>query len=786
MNFILRRVPEEPGKRGKWTAVISDTVFLWIFLACTGGWLADLLGLEVSLPAILAGSLPLAFLFVFFLYSRKKVRLLGLGITFLALLLIALVFSDLFVNGKNLLLNQTMDTIGRQFPYFLPEYPVTVAEGRELVTASLVYLWGLALLAYPGVYLVWSGNSILTAVLLAAPLAAQAVSGIYASLLWNLAGGAALLLIWLRRYGGKLPANRSRLAGLELTVVLAGGLALIFFLAQLARPVDRYEKNATAQAGKEGILSALDESRYGGDAQLLPEGDFRGLGSLKPQGKEALSVTMSQPESYYLRGFTGSKYVGTGWEDTDSEKRWESRDLFYWLHTDGYYGQEALALAAQALGSQEETYTIEIQNLGASSKYCYVPYELLDTSNDLLHLGDQKIGDEGLLTVGEEGSRSYHYQALTNQVIHYPTLAAKLLNQEELSQEEQDYQKLESYYNAYVYDTYLDVPVSIQSVLQDMLGEVTIEAGDKHGSYTQARQNILYALTADFTYSEELTSDWNGSDFIYEFLKINPTGYSVHYASAAVMMFRYYGIPARYVEGYLVTPSDVDNMTAGQPYTLDDSHAHAWVEYYQDGIGWLPFETTPSYLNVMERAEDFQDISGMSGEQTEEDQEEEENQEEEEDQAEEEKEIDWFQVLMVILLLLLIALLLLLLAFLIWVIWKRQQSKKAKKLFQDPDNRVAVRSLFTYCMNILSVSGLRIRNTSLYRYQRQIGKMFDPETAQAYREMVDIRQEAVYSRNAISEEQKDKLIAFKDQIWKRVYTNGSFFQKFQLKYIYYL
>ena len=89
-------------------------------------------------------------------------------------------------------------------------------------------------------------------------------------------------------------------------------------------------------------------------------------------------------------------------------------------------------------------------------------------------------------------------------------------------------------------------------------------------------------------------------------------------------------------------------------------------------------------------------------------------------------------------------------------------------------------------MNILSVSGLRIRNTSLYRYQRQIGKMFDPETAQAYREMVDIRQEAVYSRNAISEEQKDKLIAFKDQIWKRVYTNGSFFQKFQLKYIYYL
>ena len=28
------------------------------------------------------------------------------------------------------------------------------------------------------------------------------------------------------------------------------------------------------------------------------------------------------------------------------------------------------------------------------------------------------------------------------------------------------------------------------------------------------------------------------------------------------MMFRYYGIPARYVEGYLITPEDAQSMTA--------------------------------------------------------------------------------------------------------------------------------------------------------------------------------------------------------------------------------
>ncbi|MEI3176058.1 MAG: transglutaminase domain-containing protein [Lachnospiraceae bacterium] len=96
-------------------------------------------------------------------------------------------------------------------------------------------------------------------------------------------------------------------------------------------------------------------------------------------------------------------------------------------------------------------------------------------------------------------------------------------------------------------------------------------------------------------------------------LKNTKEGYSVHFASAAVLMFRYYGIPARYVEGYLITPEDAKAMTAGEAYALDDTHAHAWAEYYQDGVGWLPFEATPSYLNVMGQAEQFQDISGVDG-----------------------------------------------------------------------------------------------------------------------------------------------------------------------------
>ena len=82
---------------------------------------------------------------------------------------------------------------------------------------------------------------------------------------------------------------------------------------------------------------------------MLPDGDFRGIGSFEPQGEPVLEVTMSQPESYYLRGFTGCVYTGAGWEGLAAETLWENRDLFFWLHADGFYGQEELGTAAVSL-----------------------------------------------------------------------------------------------------------------------------------------------------------------------------------------------------------------------------------------------------------------------------------------------------------------------------------------------------------------------------------------------------------------------------------------------------
>lgn len=59
----------------------------------------------------------------------------------------------------------------------------------------------------------------------------------------------------------------------------------------------------------------------------------------------------------------------------------------------------------------------------------------------------------------------------------------------------------------------------------------------------------------------------------------------MQYAAAAVMMFRYYGIPSRYVEGYLLTPETVKEAGTAETVTVSQNTLHAWPGNYLDGIG---------------------------------------------------------------------------------------------------------------------------------------------------------------------------------------------------------
>jgi hypothetical protein len=60
-----------------------------------------------------------------------------------------------------------------------------------------------------------------------------------------------------------------------------------------------------------------------------------------------------------------------------------------------------------------------------------------------------------------------------------------------------------------------------------------------------------------------------------------------YFASAAVLLLRSLGIPARYVTGFLAHEAE------GGRTTVRQRDAHAWAEAWLDGAGWVTVEATP-------------------------------------------------------------------------------------------------------------------------------------------------------------------------------------------------
>src|SRR3954467_2415814 len=56
------------------------------------------------------------------------------------------------------------------------------------------------------------------------------------------------------------------------------------------------------------------------------------------------------------------------------------------------------------------------------------------------------------------------------------------------------------------------------------------------------------------------------------------------------LMLRMDGIPARVAGGF--TPGNFDHVA--KQYEVRDLDAHSWVEVWFTGIGWVPFDPTPS------------------------------------------------------------------------------------------------------------------------------------------------------------------------------------------------
>lgn len=103
--------------------------------------------------------------------------------------------------------------------------------------------------------------------------------------------------------------------------------------------------------------------------------------------------------------------------------------------------------------------------------------------------------------------------------------------------------------------------------------------------YDQLQAIINMFLNQGFQYSQQNPEPPANTDAATFFLE-QKQGYCTWFATGMVMMARSLGIPARVVEGF--APGSLDAKT--QQYVVRGVSAHAWVQAYFPGYGWINFE----------------------------------------------------------------------------------------------------------------------------------------------------------------------------------------------------
>lgn len=293
-------------------------------------------------------------------------------------------------------------------------------------------------------------------------------------------------------------------------------------------------------------------------------------GSVFFTGEEALQITLdSTPkETMYLKGYTGRKYTGKRWnKDKDSDFFTTAGEAS--LNEEGRRKQimEVPFLMAGDLeaqvGSQGLLRQTVIERKAASADTIYVPYVSKETANESKNAYAFSFYERG------------GYVDLLSLV---PDRTLDSVNEWVPA------------YRQYVYENYLDYPKESLPRLKALCDQNPLD------QVSDIQKFVTATVSGSAKYNLKAGKNPIDKDFVEYFMFESHEGYCVHFASAAVLMFRMYGIPARYAAGYIAPESEFTNDPEGKFVAhIKDEKAHAWAEIYIDGQGWMPVETTPGY-----------------------------------------------------------------------------------------------------------------------------------------------------------------------------------------------
>lgn len=319
-------------------------------------------------------------------------------------------------------------------------------------------------------------------------------------------------------------------------------------------------------------------------------------------GAQRLKISSYNPptEALYLRGFSGGDYIGGEWIPADDDaifhkmsmepgqtltasaiRNFYSEMYFYLNSTDFVYYEGEGGVAVYTGDSSYVTVTIQHSNYNYKDEdmyeNLYVPYY-----NDSTDWSGRESWTE----------KKYAYSYFEQKEMDY--------NLDELEETYRKgggnfyYGKIQRSYKKQAQTTYTRVPRGLLPRLTELVHENPMTDLDEITAF------ILYTLHSNASYSRTpgLAPLNLNQDIVEYFLFERGEGFCEHFAAAATLMYRLYGIPARYATGYRVLPSDFElvenDYFEGYEASVTDASAHAWVEIFLDDYGWTPVEVTPS------------------------------------------------------------------------------------------------------------------------------------------------------------------------------------------------
>lgn len=330
----------------------------------------------------------------------------------------------------------------------------------------------------------------------------------------------------------------------------------------------------------------ISDSRYYNESKSDSYGNGRLSGHVYEKTSDvALKVTMSEPRPMYLRGFTAISFNGSSWEEPDCDISYTEGELFYLLHKNEFNNYSQSANFSFFINQDSTTSTVDIEYVNAGNKYVYLPYETksFDTGNVLEINGD---------FYKRVPSGTNKYSITVTPMLYQKLLTLKPENEDKLiGVTYENFAVCELNYRKYVENTYLEVRDSDKDIIKAVLAEEEIQY-DSNGTedYSEIVEQVRMLINSRLNYDENIKISLFEDNCVDYLLNSSGRGYDKHYATIATLMFRTMGVPARYVEGYIIPINEAVKIKSNEQYNVKGTNAHAWSEIYVNGAGWVPVE----------------------------------------------------------------------------------------------------------------------------------------------------------------------------------------------------